>query len=106
MKPRKQNDTYSISFVCGYNGIGTSLATAASVHFRAFDSTGTLQIDSACTPNADQDRNPGLAVYSPVAGDVDTAGRFKVEVLVTWNNGIKSKFPSDGFESLTIIPTV
>jgi hypothetical protein len=72
------------------------------IYTRLWDGS-TNKIDgSAVTKDPDQVTNPGKCTYAPTAGDVDTEGIFKVEVVVTWAGPKDSVFPSNEWGRLEI----
>jgi hypothetical protein len=52
---------------------------------------------------ASQVTDRGRVSYAFLPGDVNIAGRFSVEVEVTFADGKVATFPSDGYEALEIL---
>lgn len=98
----KQNDTRPLyTGTLEIDEVGVSLA-GASLLFKMRNADGTLKVNAAATPDADQATNPGLFSYSWVAADTDEAGKFEVEIEVTFGDGTVQTFPTRGFEYVIV----
>ena len=80
------------------NGV-VDLTSASAVEFIMQDSSGTNVVDGECTI---LDAASGRVRYSWAEGDTDTVGSFKAEWVVTWDDGLETTFPDDGFVTIRI----
>jgi len=98
----KQHDLYPpLQFTLSDANGPVDLSTAESITL-LMKSGGTV-VDGTCTADADQVTNKGVATYTWVSGDTDTAGTYDVEFEVAWPDGIET-FPNTGYLSIVIEP--
>ena len=81
-----------------YDGTAVSIA-GATVKFLVKTRDGISVVNSAMTIT---DGSIGVAEYEWQSGDTDTAGTYKVEFEVTFDNGSVETFPNTGYEMLVI----
>ena len=79
--------------------------TGYTATMRMRSETGALKINDATLTLADQGTNPGELTYVPTAGDVDTAGEFRLEIWVS-TGGIPDRWPRSGYVRAVIQPTL
>ena len=58
-------------------------------------------IDAAMTADG---ATQGRVTYDTVDGDLDTPGDFRMEIRVVWGNGVHRRFPSVGWDTLSVLP--
>lgn len=72
------------------------------------DGDTTLKVNALTTINPDQVNNPGAFSYSWLSADVDTPGRFDIELLLTFPDAKVLRWPRDfgePFGTLTVLPS-
>lgn len=81
-----------------YDGTAVSIISATvKILVKTLD--GVSVVNSAMTIT---DGINGVAEYGWQSGDTDTAGTYKVEFEVTFDNGSVETFPNTGYEMLVI----
>ena len=97
----KQNDTRrAIQTTLKYQDSAVDLSAAGtSVKFLMKNIKGNLKVDAAATK---VDASNGVVKYEWSEGDTDTAGSFRGEFEVTWDNGEIETFPSDSYIDIFI----
>lgn len=98
---RKRGDTTPLSFTL-YNG-STPLDLTAASQVRII-----AKLPGAASPKftkvlAGPLGVDGVVVLTPISTDVDTAGRYDLEIEVTWNDATVQTIPSDGYDQFVII---
>jgi len=99
---RKRGDTTPLSFTLYNGGIPLDLTAATQLRIIArLPGTASPKFTKVIAGPLGAD---GVVVLTPIAGDVDTAGRFDLEIEVLWNDTTVQTIPSDGYDELVIIP--
>ncbi len=84
--------------------------TGAQATFSMKDASGTVIINDAPAVIVAPTVTAAVLSYSPVAGDVDTAGKYKAEFHVTYADLTRGSFPNgppdDPYLNITIIQDI
>lgn len=99
---RKKGDTKPAFSTTLRNGTApVDLTTATSVRF-------LMRASGAASPKVNavmtvaSPATSGVVSYQLVSGDVDTAGKFNLEIEVTWSGGGVQTFPARGYDEMVI----
>lgn len=108
-KTYKRGDTGPpITITCLDGTVAKDLTGATSAKFimgtinAAGNSTAKVNAPAAF----DADRTTGKVTYTWAAADLDTAGAYVAEVEVTFSNGQKQTYPSNGYLTITVMADV
>ena len=99
---RKRNDTRKtirLQLTDANGAVDMTNATSARLHVYRED-TRAQKINAAMT--FENPRTDAWVYYQPVTADVDTAGRYLMEVEVTFSDASEQTFPDNGFDTLII----
>ena len=108
-KNYKRGDTgppITITCLDGTNPKDLTAATSAKFLMGTINAQGVSNVKAQGNMTFDADRGTGRVTYSWQAGDLDTPGEFKVEVEVTFANGTKQTFPSNGYLTVSVMADV
>ena len=92
-------------WIFSFNSDGDSDFTdvASAKLYMRLESGGANKIDGGDLVIGTKTTAAAAATYSPITADMDTAGRYRAYVLVTFTTGTKTaRFPSNGYDTVVI----
>jgi hypothetical protein len=99
---RKRNDTRKpirLQLTDADGAVDMTNATSARIHVYRED-TRAQKINAAMT--FETPRTDAWVTYQPTASDMDTAGRYLMEVEVVFSDATELSFPDNGFDVLLV----
>lgn len=108
-KTYKRNDTGPpITIQCLDGNLPQNLTGATSAKFLmgTIDANGVSTITVQGAMTFDADRTTGKVTYTWGATDLAVTGEYKAEVEITWSNGQRQTFPSEGYLTIAVVSDV
>lgn len=108
-KTYKRNDTgppITIACLDGNTPQDLTGATSAKFLMGKIDANGVSTITTQGAMTFAADRTTGQVTYDWGATDLNTTGEYKAEVEITWANGDKQTFPSEGYLTIIVVADV
>lgn len=108
-KTYKRNDTgppITIACLDGNTPQNLTGATSAKFIMGTIDASGVSTQKVTGTMTFDADRTTGRVTYDWGVSDLNATGEYKAEVEITWSNGDKQTFPSEGYLSIIVVADV